>query len=67
MAALHSAALILGILVGAFLGRRWALARNRNPMAWGLAGAVLPFTVIVLFFLKPLPAPPDDATAEAEA
>lgn len=68
MVALESAALIVGILAGAFLGRRWALARNRNPMAWGLAGAILPLTVIVLWFLKPLPAPPEDAAGEeAEA
>lgn len=68
MAALDSAALIIGIVAGAFLGRRWAISRNRNPMMWGLAGAVLPLTVIVLWFLKPLPAPPEDATAEeAEA
>lgn len=60
MDALDSAALIIGIVAGAFLGRRWALARNRNPMGWGLAGAILPLTVIVLWFLPPLSAPPEE-------
>lgn len=68
MNVIDSAALIVGIAAGAFLGRHWALARNRNPMAWGLAGALLPVTVIVLWFLKPLPAPAEDGAAEeAEA
>lgn len=68
MDALQTAAFIIGIAVGAFLGRRWALARNRNPVAWGFAGAVLPVSVIVLLFLKPLPAPVDDDVGEeAEA
>lgn len=60
MNALHSAAFIIGIAVGAFLGHRWAAARNRNALAWALAGAVLPVIVVALLFLKPLPAPVDD-------
>ncbi len=68
MTAIHSAAFIIGVAAGAFLGRHWALARNRNPLAWGLAGALLPVIVIVLLFLKPLPAPIEDtAGEEAEA
>ncbi|MBX7199280.1 MAG: hypothetical protein K1X51_07860 [Rhodospirillaceae bacterium] len=68
MNVIDTAALIVGIAAGAFLGQHWAIARNRNPMAWGLAGALLPVTVIVLWLLKPLPAPVEEVTAEeAEA
>lgn len=67
MTALHSAAFILGVALGAFLGRHWALARSRNPMLWALAGAVLPLTVIVLWFLKPLPAPAEETAEEVGA
>ena len=65
MAAFHSAILVIAIIAGAFLGRRFAIARNRNVMGWGLAGAVLPATVIALWFLKPLPAPESDGEVEA--
>jgi hypothetical protein len=66
MAAYHSAVLVLAIVAGAWLGRRFALSRNRNAVGWGLAGAILPATVIVLWFLKPLPAADrGDAAAEA--
>lgn len=61
MQAYHSAVLVIAIIAGAFLGRMFAAARNRNVMGWTLAGAVLPATVIVLWFLKPLPAPEADA------
>ena len=63
MAAFHSAVLVIAIILGAFLGRRFAVARNRNVMGWSLAGAVLPATVIVLWFLKPLPAPEGEVEA----
>jgi hypothetical protein len=66
MQAYHSAILVVAIIVGAVLGRMFAAARNRNVMGWSLAGAILPATVIVLWFLKPLPAPEDDAE-EVEA
>lgn len=65
MAAFHSAVLVIAIIIGAFLGRRFAIARNRNVMGWGLAGAIFPATVIVLWFLKPLPAPDSDEEVEA--
>lgn len=66
MQAYHSAVLVIAIIAGAFLGRMFAAARNRNVMGWTLAGAILPATVIVLWFLKPLPAPEGDAE-EGEA
>jgi fucose permease len=66
MQAYHSAVMVIAILGGAFLGRMFASARNRNVVGWSLAGAILPATVIVLWFLKPLPAPEGDAE-EAEA
>ena len=66
MEAFHSAVMVIAIIAGAFLGRMFAAARNRNVMGWALAGAILPATVIVLWFLKPLPVPEGDAE-EAEA
>jgi hypothetical protein len=63
MTAFHSAVLVIAILAGAFLGRQFAT--TRNVMGWGLAGAVLPATVIVLWFLKPLPATESDEEIEA--
>ncbi|MHB1205694.1 MAG: hypothetical protein ACYCZX_09020 [Rhodospirillaceae bacterium] len=65
MAAFHSAILVIAIISGAFLGRRFAMTRNRNVMGWGLAGAILPATVIVLWLLKPLPALDSDEEVEA--
>jgi hypothetical protein len=65
MAAFHSAVLVIAIVAGALLGRRFAITRNRNVMGWGLAGAVLPATVIVLWFLKPLPATESEDEVEA--
>lgn len=66
MQAYHSAVLIIAMVAGAWLGRQFAAARNRNVIGWSLAGAILPVTVIVLWFLKALPAPESDAE-EAEA
>lgn len=64
---LHAAAFIAGVLVGGFLGWRFASARNRNTTVWALVGAALPVSVVVLWFLEPLAAPAGDDDAETEA
>ena len=47
---------LVSIVAFAWLGRHLAKARNRNGLAWGIGGAVLPPALIVLWFLRPLTA-----------
>jgi len=47
---------LVSIVVFALLGRHLAKARNRNGLAWGIGGAVLPPVLAVLWFLRPLTA-----------
>ncbi len=50
---------LLSIAVFAWLGRRLAKSRNRNALAWGVGGALLPPALLALVMLRPL------TTAEA--
>ncbi|MEI6213538.1 MAG: hypothetical protein WCP10_05480 [Desulfuromonadales bacterium] len=37
----------------AAVGARFAVARDRNPLAWGLLCGVIPFFLVVIYFRKP--------------
>jgi hypothetical protein len=50
---------LISIIVFVWLGRRLAVARNRNVIGWSVAGAVLPPLLVILYALKPLAADPD--------
>jgi hypothetical protein len=63
MEAFYPLLTLISIVVFVWLGRRLALARNRNAWGWALAGAVLPPLLLILLVLKPL-APEDNADAE---
>ncbi len=45
---------LVSIVIFVWLGRRMALARNRNGLAWGIGGALLPPVLLVLWRLRPL-------------
>jgi len=45
---------LFSLVLFAWLGRKLAMARNRNRMAWGLAGALLPPLLLILLMLRPL-------------
>jgi hypothetical protein len=55
---------LISIVLFVWLGRRMALDRNRNGLAWGIGGALLPPVLLVLLMLRPLP---PAETAEGEA
>ena len=57
---------LASIMFFAWLGHFLADRRNRRAVGWGVAGAILPPLLIILFFLKPLADEPDEAEA-AEA
>lgn len=65
MAAFYPLLTLISIVVFVWLARRLALARNRNVIAWGLIGAILPPALIILYVLKPLA--PEDEGDEEEA
>ena len=44
---------LVSVLVFVWLGRRMAASRNRNKLGWGVAGGLLPPTLLVLLMLKP--------------
>lgn len=50
---------LISIALFAWLGRRLAKSRNRNALAWGVGGALLPPVLLALLMLRPL------TTAEA--
>ncbi len=60
MQAFYPLLTLISIAVFVWLARRMAIARNRNVLGWGLAGAVLPPTLLILYALKPVPQEPDD-------
>jgi hypothetical protein len=45
---------LISIIAFFWLGRRMALARNRNGLAWGIGGALLPPALLALLMLRPL-------------
>jgi hypothetical protein len=52
---------LASIALFAWLGRRMAMARNRNVLGWAVGGAFLPPVLLVLWRLRPLtPAEADD-------
>lgn len=66
MPAFYPLLTLISIIVFVWLARRLALARNRNVLGWGVAGAVLPPLLIILYALKPLaPEPSDEDDGEA--
>jgi hypothetical protein len=62
----HTSLTLASIVIFGWLGRFLALKRNRHPLGWGLAGALFPPLLIILFVLKPLPEEAEEAEA-AEA
>ncbi len=46
---------LISVVFFVWLARRLALKRNRNVVIWGVAGAVLPPALVILYALKPLP------------
>ena len=47
---------LISIVLFGWLGHRLAGARNRNRLAWGIGGALLPPGLLVLFMLPTLDA-----------
>lgn len=56
MPAFYPLLTLISIVVFVWLARRMAVARNRNVLGWGVAGAILPPLLIILFVLKPIAA-----------
>lgn len=67
MAAFYPLLTLISIIVFVWLARKLAIARNRNVFGWGLAAAILPPAVIVLYALKPVAADASEEDAEVEA
>lgn len=59
MAAFYPLLTLISIIVFVWLARRLAMGRNRNVIGWGVAGAVFPPLLIILYVLKPLAAEDD--------
>ena len=57
---------LASIMFFAWLGHFMADRRNRRAVGWGVAGALFPPVLIILFFLKPVPDEPQEPEA-AEA
>ena len=64
MQAFYPLLTLISIAVFAWLGRRFALARNRNAWGWALAGAILPPVLVILYFLEPQEADVSEVDAE---
>lgn len=56
---------LVSIGLFAWLGRRLALARNRNGLLWAIGAALLP-PVLVILLLLPAAAPHIDEDQESE-
>ena len=70
MQAFYPLLTLFSIVLFVWLGRRMAATRHRNRMAWGLAAAVLPPLLVILYFMRPLTpdeADEDEAGETAEA
>ncbi len=50
---------LISMIVFAWLGRRMAIARRRNSLGWGLAGALFPPLLLILKFLSERPVDAD--------
>jgi hypothetical protein len=64
MPAFYPLLTLISIIVFVWLARRLALARNRSVMGWGLAGAVLPPSLLILYALKPLASEAEEEVEE---
>jgi hypothetical protein len=62
MPAFYPLLTLISIVVFVWLARRMAVARHRNVLGWGVAGAILPPLLIILYALKPIAA--EDAADE---
>jgi hypothetical protein len=54
---------LVSIVLFGWLGRHLALKRNRNGLAWGIAGAIAPPALLLLFIL-PVPKAEDTDAEE---
>ena len=53
MAEFYPVLTLISVVVFVWLGRHMAASRNRNTLGWGIAGGLLPPTLLVLWMLKP--------------
>jgi len=65
MPAFYPLLTLISIVVFVWLARRMALARHRNVLGWGVAAALLPPLLIILYALKPVA--PEDEVSDEEA
>ena len=56
MAAFYPLLTLVSMVLFAWLGRRMAKSRNRNGLAWGIGGALVPPVLLALLLLRPLAA-----------
>mgnify|MGYP003640491564 CR=1 FL=1 len=52
MAAFYPMISLISMIAFAWLGRRMAIARQRNGLGWGIAGALFPPILLILKFLN---------------
>lgn len=67
MPAFYPLLTLISIVVFVWLARRMAVARNRNVLGWGVAGAILPPLLVILYTLKPIAAEEAAEDQEVEA
>jgi len=53
MQAFYPLLTLISVVVFVWLGRRMAIGRNRNKLGWGIAGGLLPPSLLILLMLKP--------------
>ena len=58
---------LISMVLFAWLGRRMAKSRNRNGLAWGIGGALVPPVLLALLVLRPLTVEEADEAGELNA